>query len=417
MSDELLRFFPSLSCFPVKARRVPYSEGVKAGGRNRVSDSLTCPCSSYPKMSYNSSFISARPEEDPKGGSFLEESSGEGDDSSVLGGDSSITGPLGAVLLVMCLTGMVGNIYTVAVAFGRVAGHSVGSLGVYVINLALADLLYLSTIPFVVCTYFAHDWFFGDVGCRLLLSLDLLTMHASIFLLTAMSLERYWAVARPLQARQASNAYRKLVSTVLWLLSLLLTSPMMVMTQLREGDGPHKRICIPTWTPAAFRLYLTVLFTTSILAPGMVLGIVYTRLAWAYWSSAWGPGLPLAGRASARQLFSRISAIVVAYWACFLPFWAWQLTRLYRGERLGIGPTTQAYLNFSVTCLAYGNSCINPFLYTLLASSYRRSPGRSGMGTARPPVPSWKAAGGPVGRHSIPPAFGELLGSVGESKG
>lgn len=147
------------------------------------------------------------------------------------------------------------------------------------INLALADLLYLSTIPFVVCTYFAHDWFFGDVGCRLLLSLDLLTMHVSIFFLTAMSLERYWAVARPLQARRASNAYRKLASAILWLLSLLLTAPMMAMTQLQEGDGPHKRICVPTWTLSAFRLYVTVLFTTSVLAPGAVLGIVYTRLA------------------------------------------------------------------------------------------------------------------------------------------
>uniref|UniRef100_A0A8C0EQC2 G-protein coupled receptors family 1 profile domain-containing protein n=1 Tax=Bubo bubo TaxID=30461 RepID=A0A8C0EQC2_BUBBB len=295
-------------------------------------------------MSYDPSFTSARPGEDPESGSFLEESSGGVDDSSVLGGDSLVTGPLGAVLLVMCLIGMVGNIYTVVVASGKVAGHSVGSLGVYVINLALADLLYLSTIPFVVCTYFAHDWFFGDVGCRLLLSLDLLTMHASIFLLTAMSLERYWAVARPLRARQASNAYRKLASTVLWLLSLLLTAPMMVMTQLREGDGPNKRICIPTWTPSAFRLYLTVLFATSILAPGVVLGV----LAWLYW-----------------------------------------------GEGLGIGPAAQAYLNFGVTCLAYGNSCVNPFLYTLLTSSYQRRPGCSGMGMAQPPAPAREATRGP----------------------
>ncbi|XP_009864289.1 PREDICTED: urotensin-2 receptor-like, partial [Apaloderma vittatum] len=183
-------------------------------------------------MSCDPSPVSTRSGEDLEGVSFLEENSGGGDGDSVLGGDSPVTGPLGAVLLVMCLTGVVGNIYTVVVASGRVAGRSAGSLGVYVINLALADLLYLSTIPFVVCTYFAHDWFFGDVGCRLLLSLDLLTMHASIFLLTAMSLERYWAVTRPLLARRASNAYRKLASAVLWLLSLLLTAPMMAMTQL-----------------------------------------------------------------------------------------------------------------------------------------------------------------------------------------
>lgn len=364
-------------------------------------------------MSYNSSLLSPSPREDPIGGSFLEESSGEDDDSNILGGDSLVTGPLGAVLLVMCLTGMVGNIYTVAVASGRVAGCSAGSLGVYMINLALADLLYLSTIPFVVCTYFAHDWFFGDVGCRLLLSLDLLTMQASIFLLTAMSLERYWAVAKPLWARRASNAYRKLASAVLWLLSLLLTAPVMVMTQLREGDSPHKRICVPTWTPSAFRLYLTVLFITSVLAPGTVLAIVYTRLAWAYRSSAWGMGLPVAGRAPARRLLSRISAIVVAYWACFLPFWAWQLARLYQGEGLGISPAAQAYLNFGVTCLAYGNSCVNPFLYTLLASSYRGRRGRTGTGMAQPAAGSQQA----VGNHDIPLAFRAVLGSVRESEG
>uniref|UniRef100_A0A8C5X862 Urotensin-2 receptor n=1 Tax=Malurus cyaneus samueli TaxID=2593467 RepID=A0A8C5X862_9PASS len=321
-------------------------------------------------------FPCPRPGEDLKGGSFLEESSGGGDDSNVMGEDSLVTGPLGTVLLVMCLTGMVGNIYTVAVASGRVAGCSAGSLGVYMINLALADLLYLSTIPFVVCTYFAHDWFFGDVGCKLLFSLDLLTMHASIFHLTAMSLERYWAVAKPLRAKRASNACRKLASAILWLLSLLLTAPMMVMTQLREGDGSHKGICTPTWTPSAFRLYLTVLFTTSVLAPGAVLAIIYTRLARAYRSSACGLGLLVTGRAPARRLVSRICAIVVAYWACFLPFWAWQLAGLYQGEGLGIGPTAQAYLNFGVTCLAYGNSCVNPFLYSLLASSCPWRPGR-----------------------------------------
>lgn len=364
-------------------------------------------------MSYNTSLISPSPREDPKGGSFLEESSGGGDDSNVLGRDSLVMGPLGAVLLVMFLTGMVGNIYTVAVASGRVAGCSAGSLAVYMINLALADLLYLSTIPFVVCTYFAHDWFFGDVGCRLLLSLDLLTMHASIFLLTAMSLERYWAVAKPLQALRASNACRRLASAILWLLSLLLTAPMMAMTQLREGDGPRKRICVPTWTPSAFRLYLTVLFSTSVLAPGAVLGIVYARLARAYRSSAWGLGLPLPGRAPARRLLVRISAIVVAYWACFLPFWAWQLAGLYQGEGLGIGPSAQAYLNFGVTCLAYGNSCVNPFLYTLLSSSHRRCRGCVGTGMVRPAAPSQQAAGS----HSIPLAFRELSESVRESEG
>lgn len=286
------------------------------------------------------------------------------------GEQSPITGVLGAILIIMCLFGMTGNIYTLVVACGGPSGRPAGSLYVYVINLALADLLYLSTIPFVVCTYFAHDWFFGDVGCRFLLSLDLLTMHASIFMLTTMSLERYWAVTRPLKARWAGNRYRKLASLAMWLLSLLLTVPMMVMIQQQEGSN-HKHICFPTWTPDAFRVYLTTLFSTSILGPGLVLGIVYSRLAQAYWASVKVTQSQAVGRVLKQKLLSRIFSIIVAYWACFVPFWAWQLAKLYWSEKLEIEPTTQAYLNFGVTCLTYGNSCINPFLYTLLTRNYR----------------------------------------------
>ncbi|XP_066490564.1 urotensin-2 receptor-like [Tiliqua scincoides] len=291
--------------------------------------------------------------------------SGEGE----FGEESPVTSVLGAVLIIMCLFGMTGNIYTLVVAFGGTSVRSTGSLCVYVINLALADLLYLSTIPFVVCTYFAHDWFFGDVGCRFLLSLDLLTMHASIFMLTAMSLERYWAVTRPLRARWAGNSYRKIASTAVWLLSLLLTVPMMVMIQQREGSS-HKHICFPTWTPDAFRVYLTVLFSTSILGPGLVLGIVYSCLAQAYWTSMKVMQPQVVGRVVKQKVFSRIFSIIVAYWACFVPFWAWQLAKLYWSEDLEIGATVQVYLNFGVTCLTYSNSCINPFLYTLLTRNY-----------------------------------------------
>ncbi|XP_019370789.1 PREDICTED: urotensin-2 receptor-like [Gavialis gangeticus] len=338
--------------------------------------------------------------EEAQCGNFSDDSSDDGG----LGEDSPVTGLLGTILTVMCLFGMMGNIYTLVVASSGISGRSAGSLGVYVINLALADLLYLSTIPFVVCTYFAHDWFFGDVGCRLLLSLDLLTMHASIFMLTAMSLERYWAVTRPLRARWAANSYRRLTSLALWLLSLLLTVPMMVMIQLRDSSSHKKRICFPTWTPEAFRIYLTVLFTTSILAPGLILGFVYFHLARAYWTSVVETQPRATGRASKQKLFSRIFSIIAAYWSCFVPFWAWQLAKLYGAEGLGISPTAQAYLNFGVTCLTYGNSCINPFLYTLLTRNYREYLAHRGERQAGERILFWRGKQGRVLTEGMPGA-------------
>ncbi|KAJ8406645.1 hypothetical protein AAFF_G00295610 [Aldrovandia affinis] len=288
-----------------------------------------------------------------------------------------VTSLLGATLLTMCVLGVTGNIYTLVIT--KTALRRTGSMYVYILNLALADLLYLSTIPFVVCTYFAQDWLFGEVGCRVLLSLDLLTMHASVFVLGAMSLERYRAVASPFRARNSSARGRRLVALGIWGAALLLTLPMMVMIRLREGKpnaaGLSKRMCFPTWTPEAFKAYLTVLFCTSVLCPGLLMVGLYAGLAWRYWmaqGSLGGSARSARRRGLKQRVVSMIFCIVLAYWACFLPFWGWQLARLFSPDSLrALSPAAQTYVNFFVTCLTYGNSCINPLLYTLLTRSYK----------------------------------------------
>ncbi|KAL2086881.1 hypothetical protein ACEWY4_017940 [Coilia grayii] len=311
------------------------------------------------------------------------------------GGGMWVTPLLGATLLSMCVLGMAGNIYTLLVMRSAVLRRA-GSMYVFILNLAMADLLYLGTIPFVVCTYFAHNWFFGETGCRILLSLDLLTMHASVFVLVAMSLERYRAVATPFRARRSSSARAHwLMALAIWLTAFMLTLPMMVMIRLREGRpssaGLVKRICFPTWTPEAFRAYLTVLFFTSMLVPGLVMVGLYAGLARRYWAAqanlarrgggGGGAGQrPVVSSSSSRKrrrslkhkVVAMIFSIVVAYWACFLPFWGWQLAKLFSPESLRVlSPAAHTYVNFFVTCLTYGNSCVNPLLYTLLTRNYK----------------------------------------------
>lgn len=301
-----------------------------------------------------------------------------GDNGTAGGGGPPEGGPLlipsdfGTVLSVMYVAGVAGNVYTLVVMChsARCAAPMYSSI----VSLALADLLYLSTIPFIVCTYLAQDWYFGDLGCRILLSLDLLTMHASIFTLTLMCTERYLAVTRPLDTLKRSRGYRKVTAGAVWSVSLLLTLPMMLMVTLTEGskaEGKVKRMCAPTWSMDAYRTYLTVLFSTSIMAPGIIIGFLYTRLARTYLESQRNPPHKEKSKRSPRQkVLIMIFSIVLVFWACFLPFWIWQLVRLYSSP-LQLTTQTQKCINYLVTCLTYSNSCINPFLYTLLTKNYR----------------------------------------------
>ncbi|KAM9310804.1 urotensin-2 receptor [Pholidichthys leucotaenia] len=249
---------------------------------------------------------------------------------------------------------------------------SSSSLHLQVLSLALADLLYLFTAPFIVYDSLASGWAFGELGCRLLLSLDLLTMHASIFTLTAMSLDRYRAVAHPLHI-SSSNSSGLLRVGLAWGLAVALSLPMMITLHLEDGEDQQGQLCVPAWDEQSSKAYLSVLFCTSILAPGLAIGALYATLGRLYWVSqtrpVWGSGSNNAcpPRAPKPKVLLLILGIVLAFWACFLPFWIWQLLPLYQPDMLRTVPVgTQVTVNRILTGLTYGNSCVNPFFYTLL---------------------------------------------------
>ncbi|XP_075695019.1 urotensin-2 receptor-like [Rhinoderma darwinii] len=287
--------------------------------------------------------------------------------------DLIATSVIGILLSLLCVTGVVGNFYTLVVMC--ISMMTATSMYIHIVNLALADLLYLSTIPFIVHNSFVKDWYFGEIGCRVLLSLDLLTMHASIFILTVMSTERYIAVAKPFDTMRRSKSYRKTLACAIWILSFLLTLPMMLMIHQEErtlDNGSIRKLCTPTWSDEYYKAYVTVSFTTSILAPGIIIGYLYTKLARAYWISQTKSLLNRELQRSPKQkVILMIFIIVLAFWACFLPFWIWQLIPLYSQGGLKVSVQTEIYVNHLVTCLTYGNSCINPFLYTLLTKNYK----------------------------------------------
>lgn len=195
--------------------------------------------------------------------------------------DTAATLTISTILSVMCLIGILGNIYTLVVMCHSM--RTVASMYIYIINLALADLLYLLTIPFVVCTHFLKGWYFGNTGCRILISMDFLTMHASIFTLTIMSTERYFAVLKPLDTVKRSKSYRIAIALLAWVASLILTLPMIVSIQLMTVGS--KAMCQPTLSPLSYKMYISILFSTSIVAPGLIIGYLYIQLARTYWIS------------------------------------------------------------------------------------------------------------------------------------
>lgn len=73
-------------------------------------------------------------------------------------------------------------------------------LGVYLINLSVADLLYITTLPLWI-DYFLQrdDWIHGQGSCKLFGFIFYTNIYVSIAFLCCISLDRYLAVAYPLR--------------------------------------------------------------------------------------------------------------------------------------------------------------------------------------------------------------------------
>jgi somatostatin receptor 1 len=72
----------------------------------------------------------------------------------------------------------------------------------YLLNIAIADILLLLSIPFLIITILANGWIFGNVLCKMYYNFIHINQYVSSLLLAALSFDRYLAVCHPIRAIQ-----------------------------------------------------------------------------------------------------------------------------------------------------------------------------------------------------------------------
>ena len=109
---------------------------------------------------------------------------------------------------------------------------------IYIFNLALADALATSTLPFQSAKYLMRTWPFGELLCKVIIAIDYYNMFTSIFTLTMMSVDRYIAVCHPVRALDfRTPAKAKLINVCIWILSSAVGVPVMIMAVTKMTDN------------------------------------------------------------------------------------------------------------------------------------------------------------------------------------
>lgn len=100
----------------------------------------------------------------------------------------------------------------------------------FILNLAISDLLFTAGLPFWAY-YHMYGWTFGDLACKIVIFTFYAGYYSSGILLILMTAHRYVAVMNPLSDIVSTKGlYSVLASLVIWAVSAMVTSPMIIFT-------------------------------------------------------------------------------------------------------------------------------------------------------------------------------------------
>uniref|UniRef100_A0A8C6UQW2 G protein-coupled receptor 25 n=1 Tax=Neogobius melanostomus TaxID=47308 RepID=A0A8C6UQW2_9GOBI len=133
-------------------------------------------------------------------------------------------------------SGFLGNLFVICVVGSR--GNRGGRLvDTFIINLALADLIFVLTLPlWAIAAGKNNLWDFGESSaflCKVSSYIITVNRYSNVFFLTCMSLDRYIAVVKLLDSRYLRSSWCIHVTCmVVWVTSCLLGIPSLVYRKL-----------------------------------------------------------------------------------------------------------------------------------------------------------------------------------------
>ncbi|NXF98688.1 C5AR1 protein, partial [Eubucco bourcierii] len=242
--------------------------------------------------------------------------------------------------------------------------------GVWFLHLALADLLCCLALPFLALPLTRdHHWPLGGFACKLLPSLTVLNMFASVWLLTAISADRCALVTRPVWCHNhRSLALARGVCASAWCLAALLTLPSFVFRTALTDPFSSKVVCALAYEALGRHRRLAEVGIASVrLVCGFLLPLA--GIAACYGSLL--ARLRARGLGRSRKATRMVAVVICSFFACWLPYHAVGMVLAASDSRSALFKSAQA-VDPLVAGIAYLNSCLNPIIYVAVGQDFRR---------------------------------------------
>ncbi|KAI8128253.1 hypothetical protein FF38_08963 [Lucilia cuprina] len=272
------------------------------------------------------------------------------------------------------LAGLLGNALVILVVVANQQMRSTTNL--LIINLAVSDILFvIFCVPFTATDYVLPEWPFGNLWCKFVQYMIVVTCHCSVYTLVLMSFDRFLAVVHPVTSMSLRTERNATLAIILaWILIITTAIPVALAHSVRiyQFHGHDYTACVfssdkEVWSLLGFQLSF---FLSSYVAPLTLICFLYMGMLARLWKSAPGCKPSAESRKGKRRVTRMVVVVVLAFAICWLPI---HVILVLKAFNLYGSSHVTVIIQIISHVLAYTNSCINPILYAFLSDNFRKA--------------------------------------------
>ncbi|KAG9355934.1 hypothetical protein JZ751_000778 [Albula glossodonta] len=243
---------------------------------------------------------------------------------------------------------------------------------VYLLNLAVADLLFLGTLPFWAADA-VNGWTFGHGMCKVVSAVYKINFFSCMLLLTCISVDRYIVIVQATKAQNSKKLrllYSRVVCVGVWALAILLAVPEFLFAHVKidyEGNSFCTMVYSENQNNRIKILVLSLQICMGFCLPFLVMIFCYYVIM---------RTLLQAKNFEKHKALRVILGVVAVFVLSQLPY-----NSVLVMEAVQAANTTLTDCNkvqaFDITSqvlksLAYLHSCLNPIIYVFIGVRFRK---------------------------------------------
>ncbi|XP_054450698.1 C-C chemokine receptor type 2-like [Pteronotus mesoamericanus] len=261
------------------------------------------------------------------------------------------------------IVGFVGNLLVVLTLINCKKLKSMTDI--YLLNLAISDLLLLLTLP-VWMHFVSNEWALGDIMCKVITGIYQIGYFGGIFFIILLTIDRYLAIVHAVFALKARTVtFGAVTSGITWVVAVFASLPVIIFTEAKPEDGAY--FCGPYFPKGWKNFYSLMRTILGLVLPLLIMVICYSGILKTL--------LRCRNEKKRHKAVRLIFVIMIGYFLFWTPY---NITLILDTFQVFFGMSncvTSSQLDQAIyvtETLGMTHCCVNPIIYAFVGEKFRR---------------------------------------------